>query len=288
VRLVAPGSQSARVENLPMKSPFPGMDPYIEACGLWEDFHSHLIEQIAERLADVAPERYLVRTGERSYVVMLEGQGTTHRPILPDVGVTVRTSGKKPGRKSGGTAVADAPGDFAPITMRAFVEEAHREAFVEIREAAPKQRLVTCIEVLSPTNKRPGSAGWELYQRKRQSLLLGGVHLLEIDLLRGGQRMPMLDPWPTTPYTVLLARAHKPDACRVWPISMQHRLPPIAVPLAKPDADLALDLQSMVDSIYRRYRYASSIDYGKPLTPSLGPKEATWFQKRLRSRHDAV
>jgi Protein of unknown function (DUF4058) len=46
-----------------MNSPFPGMDPYIEACGLWEGFHSHLIEKISEKLADVAPEHYLVSLG---------------------------------------------------------------------------------------------------------------------------------------------------------------------------------------------------------------------------------
>ena len=39
-----------------MKSPFPGMDPDVEACGLWADFHNHLIEKIGERLADAAPE----------------------------------------------------------------------------------------------------------------------------------------------------------------------------------------------------------------------------------------
>src|SRR3712207_9248145 len=83
--------------------------------------------------------------------------------------------------------------------MRAFIEEEHREAFVEIYEGTPERRLVTCIEVLSPSNKRPGTPGWDLYLRKRQSLMLGGVHLVEIDLLRGGQRLPMLDPWPDCP-----------------------------------------------------------------------------------------
>jgi hypothetical protein len=28
-----------------MKSPFPGMDPYYEACGLWEGFHNRLIHK---------------------------------------------------------------------------------------------------------------------------------------------------------------------------------------------------------------------------------------------------
>ena len=36
-----------------MKSPFPGMDPYIESCGLWEDFHYGLVgdeQWLAQRL----------------------------------------------------------------------------------------------------------------------------------------------------------------------------------------------------------------------------------------------
>ena len=133
-----------------MKSPFPGMDPYIEACGLWGDFHHDLISEIKYALAQAAPERYLVRAGERSYVVL--------------------------------------------------VEEEHREAFVEIYEATPEQRLVTSIEILSPSNKRPRTPGYDLYLRKRQSLLLGDANLVEIDLLRGGSRMPMLDLWPDSPF----------------------------------------------------------------------------------------
>jgi hypothetical protein len=133
-----------------MRSPFPGMDPYIEACGLWGDFHHDLISEIKNALAQAAPERYLVRAGERSYVVL--------------------------------------------------VEEEHREAFVEIYEATPEQRLVTSIEILSPSNKRPRTPGYDLYLRKRQSLLLGDANLVEIDLLRGGSRMPMLDLWPDSPF----------------------------------------------------------------------------------------
>ena len=45
-----------------MKSPFPGMDPFIEGCGLWEDFHGHLIEKIFETLAVTVPAKYVVRT----------------------------------------------------------------------------------------------------------------------------------------------------------------------------------------------------------------------------------
>jgi hypothetical protein len=152
-----------------VKSPFPGMDPYIEGCGLWEDFHSHLIEKIGEKLADAAPERYLVRTGERSYVVLVESGGKKNYPILRVVSVCVHR-GRKRTTKKGGKALAEPDSEAEPMTLRPFIQEEHREAFIEICEANPSQRLLTSIEVLSPSDKRPGTEGWELYQRKRQSL----------------------------------------------------------------------------------------------------------------------
>src|SRR5262245_346290 len=109
-----------------MLSPFPGMDPYIEECGLWEDFHKHLIEKIAERLADASPQRYIVRTGERSYLVLVESEGKKKHPFLPDVSVTAPRGRKKP-RKNGGVAVAEPGGEVEPVTLRAFITEEHRE-----------------------------------------------------------------------------------------------------------------------------------------------------------------
>jgi len=266
-----------------MKSPFPGMDPYIEACGLWGDFHTHLIEKIYERLAETVPDRYLVRTGERSYVVLVESEGKQGHPFLPDVSVTV-PRGRRKSPKKGGVALAELGGEIEPVTMRAFIQEEHREAFVEIYEMSPEQRLVTSIEVLSPSNKHPGTEGWELYQRKRQSLLLGDVSLVEIDLLRRGQRMPMLDRWPDSPYTLLVAQAKKAQLCRVWPAHFQRPLPRLLVPLAKPDPDVPLDLQPMIDAIYQRSRYERSIDYSKPSIPPLDAAETAWLEHQLQPR----
>jgi hypothetical protein len=248
-----------------MKSPFPGMDPYIEVCGLWEDFQHGLICGIANSLAEVASERYLVRIGERSYVALVDHEGKAGYPLPPHVRVI--------------------PSDeTSPGTMRAFIEEEHREAFVEIYEATPEQRLVTCIEVLSPSNKRSGSDGRDLYLRKRQSLLLGDANLVEVDLLRDGQRMPMLDPWPSSPYTLMVARARKYQLCKAWPAHFRRPLPRIPIPLARPDPDLFLDLQPMVEAIYQRSRYERSIDYSRPLDPPLGPDESAWLEQQLRAR----
>jgi len=265
-----------------MKSPFPGMDPYIEQCGLWGDFHSRLILAIADAIGETAPQRYLVRTQERSYLVLVDSEDRAVYPI-PDVNVTVPEARKKTEKKRGATAGVENVEDV-PITMRAFIKEEHYEAFVEIYEDAPEQRLVTSIEVLSPSNKRSGTEGRDLYLRKRQSLLLSDVSLVEIDLLRGGQRMPMLDPWPNSPYTLMVARARKPQLCKVWPAHFQRPLPRIPVPLLKPDPDLQLGLQPLLDAIYQRSRYGRSIDYTRPLNPPLAAEESAWLQQQLRAR----
>ncbi|MHB1426542.1 MAG: DUF4058 family protein, partial [Gemmataceae bacterium] len=145
-----------------MKSPFPGMDPYIESCGLWADFHLSLISQIHGALADAAPERYFVRAGERSYHVLIESEGKSEHPFTPDVKITAPEDGKKPKKRAGGVAVVEPTTENEPLTLRACIEEEHREAFVEVYEADPKQRLVTTIEVLSPSNKHPNTKGWKL------------------------------------------------------------------------------------------------------------------------------
>jgi hypothetical protein len=264
-----------------MQSPFPGMDPYIEQHRLWPDFHDDLIGEIKRILASVVPARYVVRTGERSYVVLAEAEGKDEHPFVPDLGAT--STGRRP-RSSAAEVSAPPAGtttQSGPVEMLAFIEERYRENFIEVYDAESEQRLVTTIEVLSPSNKRRGTEGWDLYQRKRQALLLGAANLVEIDLLRGDQRMPMVTPWPTSPYYILVGRKRRVPRCTVWPACFQERLPEVLVPLEDPDPDITLDLQPMVEAIYRRSRYDTSIDYTKPLTPPLAPEQAAWLEERL-------
>ena len=271
-----------------MKSPFPGMDPYIEERGLWADFHNDLIADIKRALAATLPEEYFVRTDERSYVALIEAEGKDRSAFLPDLGVTASRPDAKPPSSRGRTAVAEPSAAGGPVSVRAFVEERYRESFVEVYLADSDEQLVTCIEVLSPSNKRRGSEGWELYQRKRQAMLLGAANLVEIDLLRGGHRMPMLDPLPAASYYLLVCRRLRAPTCSVWPAHCGHRLPEITVPLASPDPDVALDLQPMIDAIFVRNRYGRTIDYSRPLTTPLMPEEAVWVEQQLRGAATTV
>lgn len=265
-----------------MASPFAGMDPYIESSGLWRNCHANLMIKIQDALADVVPRHYLVRAEERSYLLLTVEEGKEVREFYPDVRVLDRESGaKKRGKRRprvaavAQTAVAT---EQRPMRMTVFVEQEVRETFIEVYATEPEHRLVTTIEVLSPTNKEPGGHGWNLYLRKRQAALVCGVHLVEIDLLRGGTRLPMRDPWPESPYTLLVARANEEYACDVWPAYFHLPLPTLPVPLVTPDPDVTLHLQPLIDSFYGRLRYEETIDYGKPLVPPPTPAEERWLK----------
>jgi hypothetical protein len=267
-----------------MRSPFPGMDPYIESFGLWEDFHSKLIGEMERSLSSLVPDRYVVRTGERAYVAIGEPGGDEGHEFLPDVALA-----KAPGPKMGSPIAAATPEavetEAAPVLMQALVEAEYREVFLEIRQTGPERRLVTAIELLSPSNKRPSTKGWRLYHRKRQLYLRGSAHFVELDLLRGGRRMPMAGHWPVGPYYVLVCRKQESPRCSVWPAHFVRPLPDLAIPLAAPDPDITLALQPLVEAVYTRSHYDRDIDYRQPLRLPLCSSDAAWLEGRLGEEH---
>ncbi len=260
-----------------MTPPFHGMDPFIEAIDEWEDFHAKLIAGLEESIAPQLPARYFVKIGERFYVIVARADDAIAKS---DVSVSrKRTSKRTAPALVPSLAVAD-----APVTMRARIDEMFRETFLEIR-ALPDRALVTSIEVLSPTNKRPGTDGWKLYLRKRQGCLEDPhINFVEIDLLRGGQRMPMFDPWPDSPYYVLVNRQGEGTQCKVWPAHALKPLPVVPIPLERPDPDVPVDLQALVERIHARSRYDRQIDYAKGPQPALAPAEQDFLKKTLRAR----
>lgn len=268
-----------------MPSTFPGMDPYIESCRLWDDFHFSLMGAIKTALADVVPANYTVRQGERAYITQVRSEGLAieRNQMQGDVSISL-SRGQTPGDGNSNVAMLAEPFtavDQESVSMVALEQVEFREPFVEIRSLDPARSLVTTIEVLSPSNKRRGTKGWKLYQRKRIAHLTGQANLIEIDLLRQGGRQPMITPWPNSPYALLVSRSESAPTCRVWPASFASPLPTIPVPLAEPDPDVTLALQPLIDAIYARSRYASDIDYRQPCEPPLAPTEAEWLNQRL-------
>lgn len=258
-----------------MPSPFPGMDPYIESQGLWEDFHHRLVPEISKSLQDRLPDRYIPRLGERLYVEMVpEGRSFAAKP---DMAVAEDSTGWTPdsagvAASSGAVALAD------PVILPAAIDQEFRDIFLEIRDAETG-RVVTVLELLSPPEKRSGANGRELYLRKRQAYREGRLNLVEIDLLRGGHRPPMGMPWPPSDYYILVARGGRWHRCEVWPFNLRDRVPSAPIPLLPPDPDVVIDLQPLIHQVYADGRYERTIDYAQPLRPGVPGVVAEWIKQ---------
>ncbi len=257
-----------------MPSPFPGMDPYLEAH--WGDVHTRVIVYASDALQRSLPRELRARVEER---VSVETPDEKARTRIPDVRVIEDLDRPRKRRPSAadGVAVAEPfviPAD-EPVTKR----------FIEIRDIASGNKVVTVIEVLSPTNKLAGPGRAE-YLDKREELRAGRVNLAEIDLLRSGPR-----PYPFhvnalpvafhTPYQAWVRRAATDDI-EVYRISLRESLPNIRIPLRPDDRDAILQLQPLIEKCYENGDYAGEIDYERDPEPPLEGADARWADGLLR------
>jgi hypothetical protein len=255
-------------------SPFPGMDPFIESQ-IWEDFHHAMIEVVRESLIPHTRPRYVVRVEERVYVEHIPHSDSMF--IRPDVTVLERAASEASLESTGATAT---PTVITPVIRHLPVPEQVREAFLTIRERETME-VVTVIEVLSPGNKRAGSDGRREYLRKREEVLLSATHLVELDLLRAGERLPTLEALPPGDYYAFVCRGQRRFQAEVYAWPMRRPLPPVPVPLAGADPDVVLDLQVMFTTVYDRAGYDYSLDYRRALMPPLSEADQVWAQQLL-------
>ena len=168
-----------------------------------------------------------------------------------------------------------------PIIVQTVIDEEVHESFLKIVDRESRE-VVTVVEVLSPSNKHPGSYGLLAYRAKRQGLLMSQSHLVEIDLLRGGKRIEFRNALPVSDYLVHVSRVEERPDGRAWPIRLEEPLPPIPIPLRAPDADVELDVQQVLSAIYDRCAYDLEIDYSRDPDPQLTGETALWADRLLR------
>lgn len=270
-----------------MASPFPGMDPFLEDPVIFPGFHDRLIIYLSEALQPLLPEPYFAETGERVWVEV------TSRYIGPDVHV-LRPNGPAVGEEpSGGGVALAAPPHIRPVVVTVPHDE-RRESRVEIY-AQHGERLVTTIEMLSPTNKTPGEHGRDLYLRKQREVLDSKTNLVEIDLLRGGVHTTAvphnlaLERTGPFDYHVCIHRFDNLEDYFVYPIQLAERLPALAIPLLPGDPDVTIDLQAVFERCYDTGPYRRRIRYNETEpAPPLRPDQTVWAKELLRAHQAGV
>ena len=259
-----------------MPRPFPGMDPYLEDPSVWEEFHHVFITECMYLLAVRLPENYVAKIQERVELISIADEAAAR--YLPDVAVA-RDQRSDRGRENPGAARAGAA-VAEPVTIPAAESIEVREGHVEILRL-PDYELVTSIELLSPWNKYGEGIGE--YRHKRRALVGSGVHVVELDLLRRGTRTELANPLPPGDYYALVFRADRRPDVNVWGWNIRAPLPPIPIPLKKPDGEIWLDLGAVVNAVYDHGLYSRKVRYGRPPVPPLSPEDAAWAADLLKA-----
>ena len=239
-----------------MTRPFPGMDPYLEMQPFWGDFAPAMLTAMRNELMGRLFPDYEVRMEE--YLLVSSDDELRHR-VAPDISISTPhwwSNGGESTDAAGGIGLAELTSveldypDEEPLTQR-HLTVIHR----------PTDRVVTVIELLSPSNKVANQEGPGGYLQKRAEFLASPCHLIEIDLLRGGRRLPMGGPLPQGDYFVYIGRVGRKWRAQViaWPL--RAKLPKIPVPLLPEDPEAELDLAAAFEAAYEPPFYSRRLPY---------------------------
>jgi hypothetical protein len=254
-----------------MKSPFPGMDPYLEQH--WRDVHTSLMVYARDSIQARLPGDLIARVEEGIAIDRGDDNG---RFVYPDVRVV-----EDQGPKFDGNGAAGAVAVAEPVIVEV---DPQVERHIAIVDPSSGGRVVTAIEVLSPTNKI--AEGRAAYRSKQAEYIAGGVNLVEIDLIRAGDFILAM-PDTAIPkkqrkhYAACVRRVTRPRKAEYYGTPLRKRLPVIRIPLRPGDRDIALDIQELIDLCYERGRY-HKMDYSETLDPPLPASDAVWAEKLIR------
>lgn len=258
-----------------MPSPFPGMDPFLEAH--WGDVHTRLTTYASDQLQPRLPGDLRARIEE---YVHLEAENTDDRPrFSPDVTVTESATATlvRPTRTATAEIAAAEP------LLVPFEPEPWTERWIQILDKA-SNRVVTTIEFLSPGNKM-NLAQRAAFRRKQKQFLEAGVNVVEIDLIREGEwavssPQSYLPDAYRYPYRIAVIRGDQQAYSECYKVPLQQPLPTIRIPLRPQETDIPLDLQSLINAAWERGTY-SDIDYEHTECPPFHEDDTAWIQARI-------
>jgi hypothetical protein len=250
-----------------MKCPFPGMDPWLEQPSLWPDVHNRLVAAVSDALTPLVAPRYYVALERRTYLLQPDDLVLVGRP---DVAVVSRSPRRPAAPKDEVVGVLD-------VEVRLSDEVG--ENYLEIRDVETES-LVTVLELLSPGNKLHAK-GREDYERKRSYILDSLSSLVEIDLLRAGEPMPVSPRPPPSDYRMLVSRGWMRPKGRLYTFGLRDPIPALPIPLAKGEDEPELRLNEVLHALYERARFDLRLHYERPPAPPLADEDAEWARQRV-------
>ncbi|MEL7225759.1 MAG: DUF4058 family protein [Cyanobacteria bacterium J06576_12] len=255
-----------------MPSPFPGMNPYLEHPDRWPTVHNRLIVAIADFLTPQLLPKYQVDIDKRIYEVTGLNTVFIGRPD-----VTVQRS-RLPRETSQKTVSTPAK---SPLQVTLPMVEEVREPYLEVKDAQT-QKVVTAVEVLSPTNKR--GDGRKKYLEKREKILRTQTNLIEIDLLTQGEPLPLSGGDIDSHYRVLVSKAARRPTADLYAFNLSEVIPAFPLPLASEDTEPTVELQTLLNEVYQKSGYDYFIDYAQDPTLPFSSQEIDWINTLLMAK----
>ena len=262
------------------QNPFPGMNPYLEHPRLWPDVHNSIITALRNYLARRLRPEYRVTTQERVYVLAEPDSNGNGSGGVRVTDVAVLALAGETGASVGHTAPEHGK---EAIAVRLPTTELFKERYLEVR-TVDREQVIAIIELLSPTNKA-GGAGHNEYLAKRVAVLSSATHLVEIDLLRAGRRMPIIGDAPNRHYRILIADARRQEPVGdLYVFDFRGEIPGFVMPLAKDAEGIAVNLNGVVNDVYTDGSFDLGIDYQQDPEPPLSDADRAWLAQLLREQ----
>lgn len=258
-----------------MPSPFPGMNPYLENPFFWREAHNRMIVALANDLGARLRPKYYAAIETRTY---LEDESDGVLVGIPDAIVFASTSLDQSTRAT--IATVEIP-QTQPQRVQLVEPIEVKERFLEVRQVQTHE-VVATIEVLSPKNKR--GDGRTSYLKKRQAIFESQTHLVEIDLLRAYQPMPMAGVNGLWDYRILVSDAVQRPSAELYGFNLRDRIPRFSLPLKPEDNPITVDLQPLLHTVYDQGNFDLRIDYTQPIPePALSESDRAWVQQCITS-----
>lgn len=253
-----------------MQTPFPGMDPYLERAGIWEQVHTGLLVDIQRHLSSRVRPKYQVAIEQRTFLSIDEGGLLVGEPDTLVIAPYGRES------TSAIRALERAPSTHT-YTVELPEPEEIKQRYLEVRDVETGE-AITVIEILSPSNKAEDRAR---YERKRLHILASMTNLVEIDLLRAGRAMTMSGNFPKTHYRILISRAMRRPKGELIAFSLRNPIPDTPIPLRPGEDEPLLPLNAILHSLYESAGYDLFVNYRQPAVPPLDEEDRAWAEQLL-------